>query len=112
MKSVGEAMSIGRNFKESLQKGLVSLEIGYKGLDLLSKLSDKELKKKLGQNLPDKLIIVAEALRRKVNIKNIYKLTNIDPWFLEQISELVDEEKKLKKMVCQKHLKNCLILNL
>ena len=97
MKSVGEAMSIGRNFKESLQKGLVSLEIGYKGLDSLNKLSDKELRKKLGQNLPDKLIIVAEALRRKVNIKNIYKLTNIDPWFLEQISELVDEEKKLKK---------------
>ncbi len=97
MKSVGEAMSIGRNFKESLQKGLVSLEIGYTGLDSLNKLSDKGLKKKLSQNLPDKLIIVAEALRRKVNIKNIYKLTNIDPWFLEQISELIVEEKKLKK---------------
>jgi len=97
MKSVGEAMAIGRNFKESFQKGLISLEIGYKGLDSLDELSDKELKKKLGQNLPDKLIIIAEALRRKINIKNIYKLTNIDPWFLEQISELVDEEKKLKK---------------
>ena len=97
MKSVGEAMSIGRNFKESLQKGLVSLEIGYKGLDSLNKFTDNELKKKLGQNLPDKLIVVAEALRRKFNIKNIYKLTNIDPWFLNQISELIDEEKKLKK---------------
>ena len=97
MKSVGEAMSIGRNFKESLQKGLVSLEIGYKGLDLLGKLSDKELKKKLSQNLPDKLITVAEALRRKISIKIIYRYTNIDPWFLEQISELIDEEKKLKK---------------
>ncbi len=97
MKSVGEAMAIGRNFKESLQKGLISLEIGYKGLDSLEKVSDKELKKKLGQNLPDKLIIVAEAFRRKINIKNIHKLTNIDSWFLEQISELVDEEKKLKK---------------
>ncbi len=97
MKSVGEAMSIGRNFKESLQKGLISLEIGYKGLDSLDKLSDKELKKKLGQNLPDKLIIVAEALRRKFYMKDIYKLTNIDPWFLEQISELVDEEINLKK---------------
>ena len=69
MKSVGEAMSIGRNFKESLQKGLVSLEIGYKGLDSLNKFTDNELKKKLGQNLPDKLIVVAEALRRKFNIK-------------------------------------------
>ena len=97
MKSVGEAMAIGRNFKESFQKGLVSLEIGYKGIDSLSKLSDKELKNKLGQNLPDKLIIVAEALRRKISIKNIYKLTNIDPWFLDQISELLDEERKLKK---------------
>ena len=45
MKSVGEAMSIGRNFKESLQKGLVSLEIGYKGLDSLNKFTDNELKK-------------------------------------------------------------------
>jgi carbamoyl-phosphate synthase large subunit len=106
MKSVGEAMSIGRNFKESLQKGLVSLEIGYKGLDSLNKLSDKELKKKLGQNLPDKLIIVAEALRRKFNIKNIYKLTNIDPWFLEQISELIIEEKKLIKYGVPKTFKD------
>jgi len=97
MKSVGESMAIGRNFKESLQKGLVSLEIGYKGLDSLDKLSVKELKKKLSKNLPDKLIVVAEALRRKISIKNIYKLTNIDPWFLGQISELVYEEKKLRK---------------
>ncbi len=105
MKSVGEAMSIGRNFKESLQKGLVSLEIGYKGLDSLSKLSDKDLKKKLSQNLPDKLIIVAEAFRRRINLKNIYKLTNIDPWFLRQISELVVEEKKLKKQGMPKTFK-------
>ena len=97
MKSVGEAMSIGRNFKESLQKGLVSLEIGYKGLDSLSKLTDKELKKKLSQNLPDKLVVVAEAFRRKFNINNVYKVTNIDPWFLEQIYELIVEEKKLEK---------------
>ena len=90
-------MSIGRNFKESLQKGLVSLEIGYKGLDSLSKLTDKELKKKLSQNLPDKLVIVAEAFRRKFNINNVYKVTNIDPWFLEQIYELIVEEKKLEK---------------
>ena len=97
MKSVGEAMAIGRNFKESLQKGLVSLEIGYKGLDSLSKLTRKELRKKLSQNLPDKLLIVAEAFRRKITLKNIYKITQIDPWFLEQVSDLVLEEKKLKK---------------
>ncbi len=97
MKSVGEAMAIGRNFKESLQKGLVSLEIGYKGLDPLNNVTNKELRKKLRQNLPDKLIVVAEAIRRNINIKNIYKLTNIDPWFLEQISDIIKEEKKLKK---------------
>ena len=97
MKSVGEAMAIGRNFKESLQKGLVSLEVGYKGLDELKLISLKNLKQKLSQNLPDKLITVAEALRRKISVKSIYKLTNIDPWFLEQISEIVIEEKKLKK---------------
>ena len=93
MKSVGEAMAIGRNFKESLQKGLVSLEIGYKGLDPLNNVTNKELRKKLRQNLPDKLIVVAEAIRRNINIKNIYKLTNIDPWFLEQISDIIKEEK-------------------
>ena len=97
MKSVGEAMAIGRNFKESLQKGLVSLEVGYKGLDSLNNVTNKELRKKLRQNLPDKLIVVAEAIRRNINIKNIYKLTNIDPWFLEQISDIIKEEKKLKK---------------
>ncbi len=97
MKSVGEAMAIGRNFKESFQKGLVSLEIGYRGLDSLNKLTNKEVRSKLAQNLPDKLLIVAEALRRRIPVKNIYKITQIDPWFLEQISDLVIEEKKLKR---------------
>ena len=105
MKSVGEAMAIGRNFKESLQKGLVSLEIGYKGLDSLNNLTNKELRKKLSQNLPDKLIVVADAIRRNISIKKIYKLTKIDPWFLEQISDLVKEEKKLKKNGVPKTLK-------
>ncbi len=105
MKSVGEAMSIGRNFKESLQKGLVSLEIGYKGLDSLKNLTNKELRKKLNQNLPDKLIVVAEAIRRNISIKNIYKFTKIDPWFLEQISDLIKIEKKLKKNGVPKNFK-------
>ena len=97
MKSVGEAMAIGRNFKESLQKGLVSLEIGYKGFDPLNSLTNKELRKKLNQNLPDKLIVVAEALRRNISIKYIYKSTKIDPWFIEQIFDIIKIEKKLKK---------------
>ena len=51
----------------------------------------------MAQNLPDKLLIVAEAFRRGFSSKNIYKITQIDPWFLEQISDLVFEEKKLKR---------------
>ena len=97
MKSVGEAMAIGRNFKESFQKALISLEIGYKGLDNLSSISDKELKTKLSTNVPDKLLIVAEAFRRKISFKSVFKSTNIDPWFLNQILELVDEEQKIIK---------------
>ncbi len=97
MKSVGEAMAIGRNFKESFQKALVSLEIGYRGLDNLSALSEKDLKYKLSSNVPDKLLIVAEALRRKISNKTIYRYTKIDPWFINQISELVDVEKSLIK---------------
>ena len=97
MKSVGEAMAIGRNFKESLQKALVSLEVGYKGLDRLNSLSDKELKNKLSTNVPDKLLIVAEAFRRKISPKAIYKYTKIDPWFINQILELVQEEKRISK---------------
>ena len=97
MKSVGEAMAIGRNFKESFQKALVSLEIGYKGLDNLSSISDKELKTKLNTNVPDKLLIVAEAFRRKISFKSVSKSTNIDPWFLNQILELVNEEQKIIK---------------
>ena len=97
MKSVGEAMAIGRNFKESFQKGLVSLEIGYKGLDSFNKLTNKQLRNKLAQNLPDKLLVVAEAFRRGIKLKSIYRVTQIDPWFLEQISDLVLEEKKLKR---------------
>ena len=71
MKSVGEAMAIGRNFKESFQKGLVSLEIGYKGLDLLNKFTNKDLRNKLAQNLPDKLLIVAEAFSRRFALSTI-----------------------------------------
>ena len=95
MKSVGEAMAIGRNFKESLQKALVSLEVGYKGLDNLSSISDKELKIKLNTNIPDKLLVVAEAFRRKISLSSVYKSTKIDPWFLNQIYELVEEEKEI-----------------
>ena len=90
MKSVGEAMAIGRNFKESLQKALVSLETGYSGLDRVFNINKKEIEKKLRENIPNKLLLVAEAFRKKINIKRIHNLSKIDPWFLEQIKEIVD----------------------
>jgi len=97
MKSVGEAMAIGRNFKESLQKALVSLEIGFSGLDRVLSLNKKELEKNLKKNVPNKILLVAEAFRKKINIKKIQKLSKIDNWFLEQIKEIVDLENQIKR---------------
>ncbi len=97
MKSVGEAMSIGRNFKESLQKALISLETGFSGLDQIFNLSSKQIEKKLKENIPDKILLVGEAFRKKINISKIHKLSKIDPWFLGQIKEIVDIENEIKK---------------
>ncbi|MDA9733527.1 carbamoyl-phosphate synthase large subunit, partial [Candidatus Pelagibacter sp.] len=96
MKSVGEAMSIGRNFKESLQKALVSLETGFSGLDRIFDLNKKQIEKKLKETIPNKILLVAEAIRKKIDLNRIYNLSKIDPWFLEQIKEIVDCEKQLK----------------
>ena len=97
MKSVGEAMAIGRNFKESLQKALVSLEVGFSGLDKIFQLNKNEIKKKLTENIPNKILLVAEAFRKKIDIKKIQKLSKIDKWFLEQIKEIVDIENEIIK---------------
>ncbi len=96
MKSVGEAMAIGRNFKESLQKALVSLETGFSGLDRIFNLNKKQIEKKLKDNIPNKIMLVAEAIRKKIKIKKIYNLSKIDPWFLNQIKEIIDNEIKIK----------------
>jgi len=97
MKSVGEAMAIGRNFKESFQKALVSLEIGFSGLDRIFNLTKKEIEKKLRTNIPNKILLIAEAMRKKIKINKINKLSNIDPWFLEQIKEIIDTENFILK---------------
>ena len=97
MKSVGEAMAIGRNFKESLQKALVSLEIGFSGLDRIFLLNKQEIEKKLKKNIPNKILLVAEAFRKKIDIKKIQNLTKIDNWFLEQIKEIVETENRIQK---------------
>jgi carbamoyl-phosphate synthase large subunit len=90
-------MAIGRNFKESLQKALVSLEIGFSGLDRMQSFNKKALVKNLKKNIPNKILLVAEAIRQKINMKKIQSLSKIDSWFLEQIKEIVETENKIKK---------------
>jgi carbamoyl-phosphate synthase large subunit len=97
MKSVGEAMAIGRNFKESLQKALISLETGFSGLDQIFNLKTKQIEKKLKENIPNKILLIGEAFRKKIGIDKIHKLSKIDPWFLAQIKEIIDVENNIKK---------------
>ncbi len=97
MKSVGEAMAIGRNFKESLQKALISLETGFSGIDQIFNLKIKQIEKKLKENIPNKILLIGEAFRKKINIKKIHRLSKIDPWFLNQIKDIIDHENKIKK---------------
>jgi carbamoyl-phosphate synthase large subunit len=99
MKSIGEAMAIGRTFKESLQKAIRSMEIDRYSLDnkhIDSRINMTELKKKLASNCWDKLWYVAEAIRRRMPIEKLYELTMIDPWFLNNIKDIVQLEKRLK----------------
>jgi len=99
MKSVGEAMAIGRTFKESLQKAIRSLEIdryslGNEHIDADIPLA--QLKDKLRTNCWDKIWYVAEAFRRKMTADEIFDLCKIDPWFLNNINDIVQLERKIK----------------
>ena len=97
MKSVGEAMAIGRTFKESLQKALCSLELGYVGLTLPQlAYTEDALMLGLHDATPDRILLLAEALRMGIDIAKLYELTKIDPWFLSQIAEIIDVEDKIK----------------
>ena len=103
MKSVGEAMSIGRTFKESLQKGLRSLEVGRFGItnDKLPNINDVEyIKQKLIIPNNDRIFYIRHALRIGLSIDDIYELSKIDRWFLANIEELVSFEKELE--ACRK----------
>ena len=99
MKSVGEAMSIGRNFKESIQKGLISMETNLSGFNTPSgsDLMDIDaVKRKMAEPTPDRLLWIAEGFRREINTDDIHNITKVDPWFLQQISEIVATEKWIK----------------
>jgi carbamoyl-phosphate synthase large subunit len=92
MKSVGEVMAIGRTFKESLGKALRSLEIGRWGFDLDKPPALEELKRLIQTPGPDRLWQLAEAIRAGLTLEEANSLTAIDPWFLEQMKQMIDED--------------------
>ncbi len=99
MKSVGEAMSLGGNFKEALQKGLRSLELGVAGLGagFYAKLPEKhELLPLLRTPNSRRIFALRQAMLIGMSIEEIYQLTAIDPWFLNEMKEIVDMECTLK----------------
>jgi carbamoyl-phosphate synthase large subunit len=102
MKSVGEAMAIGRNFQESLQKALRSLETGLNGLDEvtiegLGQGDDRNaIRAALGTPTQDRLLQVAQAMRLGLTDEQIHAACNIDPWFLNEIRGIVDMENEIR----------------
>jgi carbamoyl-phosphate synthase large subunit len=101
MKSVGEVMAIGRTFQESLQKALRSLETGCDGLDEqmappLTEESSNALAYELGSPGANRVLYVADAFRAGWALERIAALTHIDPWFLANIQDLVEEEGKVR----------------
>ncbi|HVR71289.1 MAG TPA: carbamoyl-phosphate synthase large subunit [Vicinamibacteria bacterium] len=97
MKSVGEVMAIGRTFKEALQKGLRGLEIGASGFSR-SDLDDTRIKEKLLTPDPDRIFYVKRALDLGWAHDEINRMTGIDPWFLDQIQQIVDMETRISNL--------------
>lgn len=95
MKSVGEVMAIGRNFQESVQKALRGLETGLSGFNFVDHLvgaPHEDIVAELSQATPDRLLIAAQALREGMTVEQIHAVAKFDPWFLEQIKQIVDAE--------------------
>lgn len=104
MKSVGEVMAIGRNFQESMQKALRGLEIGATGFDEQLDFEQNDdsiistLKLKLKTPTPERIFYIADALRFGLSVDDVFADTNIDPWFLVQIEDIVHTENQLKTL--------------
>ena len=100
MKSVGEVMSIGRTFQESLQKALRGLEVGKNGLDPIIDIEDADAMKRIRHELKepgaDRIWYIADAFRAGLSLDEIFGLTNVDPWFLVQIQDLLNFETQVK----------------
>ncbi len=102
MKSVGESMAIGRTFKEALQKGLRALETGRPGWtvgryldeDRLPDETIEALRGALRQPTPERIFQIKRAIEAGISVRDVHELTHVDPWFLEQMNELVDAERE------------------
>ena len=100
MKSVGEVMAVGRNVHESMQKALASIEAGLSGFDEIpiDGGSDRSsIVKALTARTPDRLRVIAQAMRHGVDNDTINEVTSFDPWFLDRIREIIDIEDHLQK---------------
>ncbi|WP_374587870.1 carbamoyl-phosphate synthase large subunit [Novosphingobium sp.] len=98
MKSVGEVMAIGRNFKESVQKALRGLETGLDGFNRVLHLEGAgrdAVTAALSQQTPDRLLIVAQAFREGFTVEEVQAITHFDPWFLRHIAEIIAEEEAI-----------------
>jgi carbamoyl-phosphate synthase large subunit len=100
MKSVGEAMAIGRTIHESLQKALASLETGLTGFDEIAIAGAPDpaaITKALAVQSPDRLRLIAQAMRHGLDDDSIHAVTRVDPWFLARIREIVAAEEALRR---------------
>ncbi len=100
MKSVGEAMAIGRTFHESVQKALASLETGLCGFDEIAipgAPDEASIIKALSRQTPDRLRIIAQAMRHGLDDDTIHHVTSFDPWFLARIREIIDTEAQIRR---------------
>ncbi|MGQ3075901.1 MAG: carbamoyl-phosphate synthase large subunit, partial [Ferrovibrionaceae bacterium] len=105
MKSVGEAMALGRNFHESLQKALRSMETGLTGLNEVvipnltgDPIADRQVTlAELTRPTPNRLLVIAQALRQGLSVKDIAEACRYDTWFIERLKEIVDAEAQVRK---------------
>jgi len=115
MKSVGEVMAIGRTFHESLQKALTSLETGLTGFDeveIQDKSSEATIIKLLSQQTPDRLLLIAQAIREGLTNEQIINATSYDPWFISRIREIIEIEKTVKSGGLPKNSEDMLLLKM
>ena len=98
MRSVGEAMAIGRTFKEALQKALRSLEIGAHGLDDIGPTPPEDvLRRMLARVGPERVFRIKQALQAGMTLEEIHELTMVDPWFLDNMRQIVEFEQALRE---------------